>query len=245
MTSTSKSFQIIPAIDIIGGKAVRLSQGDFSKETIYSENPVELALQFENAGITRLHLVDLDGARLGKISNLRVLSDITRATNLIVDFGGGVKSEHDVHDVLDAGAKYVAVGSVAVKQPELFAGWLLKFPHDTFLPGADVRNGMLAISGWVEQTEIPIRDFLSMLSAQGISKYFCTDISKDGLLQGPSIKLYKSLITEFPNLELIASGGVSNISDLDELKQAGCSGVIIGKALYENKISLQQLKSFN
>jgi len=244
MTTNSKPFQIIPAIDLINGKAVRLSQGDFSKETIYSENPVELAHKFEDAGIKRLHLVDLDGARTGKITNLKVLNDISRATGLVIDFGGGVKSEHDVDDVLNAGATYVAVGSVAVKQPELFAGWLLKFPRDTFFPGADVRKGMLAISGWVEQTTVPIRDFLKTLAAQGITRYFCTDISKDGLLQGPATELYKSLSTEFPTLELIASGGVSDISDLDELKDSGCSGAIIGKALYENKISLDQLKSF-
>jgi phosphoribosylformimino-5-aminoimidazole carboxamide ribotide isomerase len=244
MKTPTNSFQLIPAIDIIGGKAVRLSQGDFSKETIYSENPVELAQRFEDSGIKRLHLVDLDGARLGKISNLNVLSAISRATNLIIDFGGGVKTEHDVDAVLNAGATYVAVGSVAVKQPELFSGWLLKFPNDTFLPGADVRNGMLAVSGWVEQTKLPIQDFLNTLLKQGIKRYFCTDISKDGLLQGPAIELYKTLLAEFPELELIASGGVSDFSDLVKLKEVGCSGVIIGKALYENKISLDQLKSF-
>jgi phosphoribosylformimino-5-aminoimidazole carboxamide ribotide isomerase len=244
MKTPTNSFQLIPAIDLIGGKAVRLSQGDFSKETIYSENPVALAQRFEDSGIKRLHLVDLDGARLGKISNLKVLADISRATNLIIDFGGGVKTEHDVDAVLNAGATYVAVGSVAVKQPELFAGWLLKFPNETFLPGADVRNGMLAVSGWVEQTKLPIQDFLNTLLKQGIKRYFCTDISKDGLLQGPAIELYKTLIAEFPDLELIASGGVSDFSDLVKLKEVGCSGVIIGKALYENKISLDQLKSF-
>jgi phosphoribosylformimino-5-aminoimidazole carboxamide ribotide isomerase len=244
MTASKHPFQLIPAIDLIGGKAVRLSQGDFSKETIYSENPVELAQRFEDSGIKRLHLVDLDGARLGKITNLKVLSDISRATNLVIDFGGGVKTEHDVDDVLNAGATYVAIGSVAVKQPELFAGWLLKFPNDTFLLGADVRNGLLAVSGWVEQTKLPIQDFLQTLIKQGIKRYFCTDISKDGLLQGPAFELYKTLIAGFPELELIASGGVSTFSDLVALKEMGCSGVIIGKALYENKISLEQLKSF-
>lgn len=237
-------IEIIPAIDLIDGKCVRLSQGDYTKKTIYSENPLEMALQFQGAGICRLHLVDLDGAKSGEIKNLKVLEKIAARTSLIIDFGGGVKSTKDFQTVLNTGAKYVAVGSVAVKQPLVFAEWLNVFGAEKILLGTDVKDNKLAVSAWQETTEVDIFEFLKEKSRQGIKKVFSTDISRDGMLKGPAVKLYQNLHEEFPELELIASGGISCVDDIYEVEKAGCSGVIVGKAIYEGKIALHELSKF-
>jgi len=237
-------IEIIPAIDLIDGKCVRLSQGDYSRKKIYNENPLEIAKMFEDSGIKRLHLVDLDGAKCGKITNLSVLETICSSTSLVVDFGGGVKTENDFVSVLSAGAQYVAVGSVAVKNPEMFLLWLHKFGAEKILLGTDVNNRKLAVSAWQEATEIDIFDFLKGKIKQGISSVFCTDIAKDGMLQGASTELYSEITQTFPGINLIASGGISSINDIYLVKNSGCSGVIIGKAIYENRIKLSDLKEF-
>ncbi len=235
-------IQIIPAIDIIDGKCVRLTQGDYAQKTIYNENPVEVAKQFEAIGITRLHLVDLDGAKKGEVVNLSVLENIASQTQLIIDFGGGIKTNSDIESVFNSGASLSTIGSIAVKDPELFYSWINKYGPDKILLGADVRDEKLAINGWLEKTEISIFDFIKQNMEKGITQLFCTDISKDGLLQGPSIELYKKTIETFPKLNFIASGGVSKIEDIYELERIGCMGVIVGKAIYENKISLEEIK---
>jgi phosphoribosylformimino-5-aminoimidazole carboxamide ribotide isomerase len=236
-----KTFEIIPAIDIIEGKCVRLQQGDYALKTIYNQDPLEVAKQFEAVGLKRLHLVDLDGARLGKPMNLKVLERIAENTGLIIDFGGGIKTEQQVQRIFDAGAAMVALGSVAVKAPELFEVLTKKYGAEKIFLGADVRNEQLALSGWKEQTEINIFDFLSSKIKMGITNVFCTDISKDGLLAGTSSELYKTMLSRFPDLNLVASGGVAGMDDVLELMNIGCSGVIIGKAIYEKKILLSDL----
>lgn len=234
-------IEIIPAIDLIDGKCVRLSQGDYTQKTIYNENPLEVAKQFQDAGVKRLHLVDLDGAKAGKITNLAVLEKIAANTNLMIDFGGGVKTVADFQSVLDAGAKYVAVGSVAVKQPKEFKKWIARFGTDKIFLGTDVKNNKLAVSAWQESTEVDIFDFLEEKSRQGIKRIFSTDISKDGMLTGPAIELYQKLHIKFPDFEIVASGGVSRIEDIPACEKAGCSGVIIGKAIYEGRITMTDL----
>ncbi|MBY0347123.1 MAG: 1-(5-phosphoribosyl)-5-[(5-phosphoribosylamino)methylideneamino]imidazole-4-carboxamide isomerase [Hydrotalea flava] len=238
-------MQIIPAIDIIDGKCVRLTEGDYDQKKIYNENPLEVAKMFEASGIQRLHLVDLDGAKMGKVSNWKVLETIATETGLIIDFGGGVKSTHDVQVVLESGAALVTVGSIAVKNKELFVEWLQQFGVTKFLLGADVKNGCIAIHGWMETTDLPVKDFMATYLALGVQQIFCTDVSKDGRMEGPSIELYTNLIESLPDLHLIASGGVSQLQDLVDLKAIGCSGAIVGKAIYENKISLNDLVHFN
>ncbi len=237
-------FEIIPAIDIIDGKCVRLTQGDYSQKKIYNENPVEVAKQFEEIGIERLHLVDLDGAKAGKLINQKVLENISKNTKLKVDFGGGIKTTEDVEKVFNAGAQIATIGSIAVKQPELFFAWVQKYGTDKILLGADVKGENIAVNGWLETTTLNILDFLRTNLEKGVKNVFCTDVSKDGLLQGPSTELYKKIIQSFPNMNLIASGGVSNINDVKQLREIGCSAVIIGKAIYESKISLPELESF-
>ena len=234
-------IEIIPAIDLIDGKCVRLSQGDYSQKTIYNENPLEVAKQFQDAGIKRLHVVDLDGAKAGKITNLPVLEKIASNTGLSIDFGGGVKTIGDFQSVLEAGAKYVAVGSVAVKQPKEFEKWLNTFGSDKIFLGTDVKNNKLAVSAWQESTEVDIFEFLKEKSRQGIKRVFSTDISKDGMLTGPAIGLYSKIHELFPDIQLVASGGVSQLEDIPACEKAGCSGVIIGKAIYEGRISLTDL----
>ncbi|MCF6243165.1 MAG: 1-(5-phosphoribosyl)-5-[(5-phosphoribosylamino)methylideneamino]imidazole-4-carboxamide isomerase [Bacteroidales bacterium] len=234
-------IEIIPAIDLIDGKCVRLSQGDYAQKTIYNENPLEVAKEFEAAGIRRLHLVDLDGAKAGQIKNLPVLEKIASQTSLIVDFGGGVKTTDNFQSVLDAGAQYVAVGSVAVKQPEVFKHWIETFSADKILLGTDVKEYKLAVAAWTETTGINIFDFLEEKIKQGISTVFSTDISRDGMLTGVAIDLYSEIHRRFPDLKLIASGGVSSVKDIYEAEKAGCSGIIIGKAIYEGKIQLKDL----
>jgi phosphoribosylformimino-5-aminoimidazole carboxamide ribotide isomerase len=234
-------IEIIPAIDLIEGKCVRLSQGDFAQKKIYRDNPLDVAKEFEQHGIKRLHLVDLDGAKNGKIVNLNILETIAKNTNLIIDFGGGIKTDDDIESVFDAGAKIAAIGSVAAKQPEIFVSWLEKYGSKKILLGADVRDKLLAINGWQTPTDFEIFDFLKSYIAKGVTQVFCTDISKDGILEGASNELYCEILLHFPNLDLIASGGVSKIEDVFELEKIGCSGVIIGKAIYEGKISLKEL----
>lgn len=237
-------MEIIPAIDIIDGKCVRLTHGDYSLKKIYNERPLEVAKEFENAGIKRLHLVDLDGAKAGAVKNWKVLETIAGKTSLIIDFGGGIKSENDVQVVFDSGAALATVGSIAVKNEEVFSDWLTAFGAGRFLLGADVRKEKITVSGWTEETEIWIYEFIEKYIGKGMKQIFCTDVSKDGALEGPSIELYKSIIEKFPELHFIASGGVSSIDDVYQLQQIGCKGVIIGKAIYEGRIQLFQLKSF-
>ncbi len=237
-------MQIIPAIDIIDGKCVRLSKGDYERKTIYNQNPVEVAKQFETAGIERLHLVDLDGAKAGQVLNLKVLENIAQATKLTIDFSGGISNQMILKDVWSAGATYAAIGSLAVKQPLVFDGWISAYGADKFIIGADVNNELLAIKGWTEQTDISVFDFVQQYVDKGITKIFCTDISKDGLLQGPSTILYKSMMERIPKMELIASGGVSSIEDLQQLAAIGCTAAIVGKAFYEGRISLDALSNF-
>jgi len=237
-------MEIIPAIDIIEGKCVRLTHGDYSQKKIYNENPLEVALQFEDAGINRLHLVDLDGAKNGAVKNWKVLENIAGKTSLLIDFGGGIKSEKDVQIVLDSGAQYATVGSIAVKEKETFADWIKKFGDASFIVGADVKGEKITINGWTKTTDVWIYDFLEENISNGIKQIFCTDVSKDGALEGPSVELYQNIIQKFPDLHFIASGGVSSIDDVHHLHDIGCKGVIIGKAIYENRITLQQLKSF-
>ncbi|MFL5788230.1 MAG: 1-(5-phosphoribosyl)-5-[(5-phosphoribosylamino)methylideneamino]imidazole-4-carboxamide isomerase [Flavisolibacter sp.] len=236
-------MEIIPAIDIIDGKCVRLTHGDYNQKKIYNENPLEVAFEFEDAGLSRLHLVDLDGAKTGNVKNWKVLETIAGKTSLIVDFGGGIKTQKDVDIVLDSGARFVTIGSLAVKDEELFTSWLKKYGPEKFLLGADVKDEKIAINGWASETDIRIFDFIENYLQKGIQKIFCTDIAKDGALQGPSLELYKNIMCKFPNLHFIASGGVSKMEDVHELEEIGCKGVIIGKAIYEGRIGLKELKT--
>lgn len=236
-------MQIIPAIDIIDGKCVRLTQGDYGQKTIYNENPLEVAKEFEGAGLSRLHLVDLDGAKAGAVKNWKVLEAIAGNTTLVIDFGGGIKKEDDVNLVFNAGAALATIGSLAVKNEALFVEWLQKFGANKFLLGADVKEEKIAVGGWLETTDIWIYDFIAKYEAHGVKQLFCTDVSKDGKLEGPSVELYKNIITKFPDLFFIASGGVSSLEDLEALEAIGCGGAIVGKAIYEGRIKLEQLKT--
>jgi phosphoribosylformimino-5-aminoimidazole carboxamide ribotide isomerase len=238
-------MEIIPAIDIIDGKCVRLTQGDYGQQKIYNERPLEVARQFEDAGLKRLHLVDLDGAKAGKVCNWKVLEAIAGKTSLVIDFGGGVKSEKDVGIITDSGAAFVTIGSMAVKDEETFLAWLKKYGPEKFLLGADVRDEKIAVHGWLEMTDIWIYDFIQKYAEQGIQQVFCTDVAKDGLLQGPSLELYKNIIEKFPSLHFIGSGGVSTMDDIYALQDINCKAVIIGKAIYEGRISLKELKKLN
>ncbi len=241
----SAAFEIIPAIDLIEGKCVRLSQGDYGRKTIYNENPLEVALQYEDAGLQRLHLVDLDGAKKGEVANFKVLEKIASRTQLTIDFGGGIKTTAALKNVFDAGAAMASIGSIALKDKELFYSWLIGFGAERFLLGADVKEEKIAVHGWLENTDVSVFDFIRENKSRGVNKVFCTDIAKDGLLQGPSLDLYKKLLKEIKDLQLIASGGVANAGDVEKIQESGCTGVIIGKAIYEGKISLQELSRFN
>ena len=236
---------IIPAIDIINGKCVRLTKGDYALQVVYNDNPLEVAKQFEAAGIKRLHMVDLDGAKAGSIANLHVLEAVASGTGLVIDFGGGVHSITDVSNVFNAGAAMVTIGSLAVKHPAILEEWLMEFGTQKFLIGADVLDGNIKISGWLEDGGINIFNFIGMMLGLGVTNIFCTDISKDGVLEGPSTELYKQIMAEHPEVNLVASGGVSNIEDVLLLKEIGCSGAIIGKAIYEGKITLEELVKIN
>lgn len=237
-------MEIIPAIDIIDGKCVRLTKGDFEKKIIYDDNPVEVAKRFEEVGIKRLHIVDLDGANWQPLKNLRTLENISNKTSMVIDFGGGIKTVNDVQAVFNAGAAMISIGSLAVKDPILFFQMINQFGPGKFLPGADVLNKKIKIHGWKEETGIDVFDFINGIISKGIRQIFCTDISKDGMMEGPSIELYKEILASFPSLNLIASGGISCFQDLIILKEIGCSGAIVGKAIYEEKVTLPQIEEF-
>lgn len=237
-------MKIIPAIDIIDGKCVRLTQGDYAKKTIYGVDPLEIAKQFEDAGLKHLHLVDLDGARSAGIVNWRILEKITEATQLDVDFGGGLKSTKDLEIAFSCGAKQLTIGSMAARFPTQFLEWCEIYGTSRIILGADVKNGMIAANGWIDSTDNQYLPFVTFFIEQGVRSVICTDISKDGMLAGVADLMYAELINKLPNIELIASGGVSQLSDLELVKNIGCKGVIIGKALYENKISLKELEAY-
>ena len=237
-------MEIIPAIDIIEGKCVRLTKGDYSQKKIYNENPLEVAQQFEDAGLKRLHLVDLDGAKAGDVKNWKVLEQLAGKTKLLIDFSGGISNKKSVSICFDSGATYAAVGSIAVKDETTLTAWLLDFGVTKFIIGADVKNEKLAIKGWTETTEVSVFDLVERYKLKGVRQFFCTDISKDGLLQGTGLELYKKIMNQHPSIDLIASGGVSSIDDLLQLREAGCTGAIVGKAIYENRIQLKDLKMF-
>lgn len=244
-------MRIIPAIDIIDGKCVRLTKGDYTTQKIYNEHPLEVAKQFEDHGIQYLHLVDLDGAKSKHIVNYKVLEQIATKTGLTIDFGGGLKSHEDVRIALENGASQITGGSIAVKEPETFKKWLITYGNNTVILGADAMNEKIAINGWQEESKQALIPFINQYINQGITYVICTDISKDGMLQGPSFDLYAKILGEFQSqatqkntIKLIASGGISRIEELPKLSQLGCEGTIIGKAIYENKISLQQLETY-
>jgi phosphoribosylformimino-5-aminoimidazole carboxamide ribotide isomerase len=234
-------MHIIPAIDIIDGKCVRLTQGDYSQKKVYNEDPLEVAKAFADAGITRLHLVDLDGARAKHIVNHKVLERIASKTNLHIDFGGGLKHDDDLRIAFECGARQITGGTVAVKDPDLFLSWLERFGPERIILGADVKNGKIAVSGWEEESQEELLPFLERYLAAGVRYAICTDVSKDGLLAGSARELYAEIRAEFPDLQLIASGGVTAIEEVEELREIGCFGAIIGKAIYEGRISLKDL----
>lgn len=238
-------MEIIPAIDIIDGKCVRLTEGDYANKTVYAASPLEMAKQYEGLGFKRLHLVDLDGAKAGKVTNWKTVEDIAAHTQLIIDFGGGVKTPAEVERIIDLGVHFVTIGSIAAKSPEEFKSWLTTFGTDKFFLGADVRDNKIMTGGWLDATEIDVMDFVKDYMHLGVNHFFCTDISKDGKLMGPSIDLYRTMIEFLPGLHLVASGGVSSMEDLNLLKSIGCKGAIVGKAIYEGKIDLKVLSSFN
>ena len=237
-------IEIIPAIDLIDGKCVRLSQGDYNKKTVYNENPLEIAKMFVDAGIRRLHLVDLDGAKAHHIVNQKVLEIIATKTNLIIDFGGGLKSDEDLRIAFESGAQMITGGSIAVRNPEIFIAWIEKFGAEKIILGADVNDEKIAVGGWLESTDIELMPFIQNYMQKGISKVICTDISKDGMLAGTSLDLYKKMLQIEPEMYLIASGGVSSIADIELLEQANIPAVITGKAIYEGKFSLDELGRF-
>lgn len=240
----NKMIELIPAIDIIDGKCVRLSQGKYDSKKVYSENPVEVAKQFEDHGIRRLHVVDLDGAASHHIVNYRVLDQIASRTSLIIDFGGGIKSDEDLIIAFENGAEMVTIGSLAVKQPDLFLKWLDKYGAEKIILGADVKDKKIAVNGWKDETTQELFPFLNDYISKGVEKVICTDISKDGMLEGPAIELYKEIMEQHTNLYLIASGGVSCIDDIIALHESHIPAVIFGKALYEGKINLKDLLRF-
>ena len=231
----------IPAIDLIEGKCVRLTQGDYATSHVYAEDPVDMARRFEDMGFTRLHLVDLDGAKSRHVVNDHVLKAITRATKLIVDFGGGVKTDDDMSRVLDAGAEMVTCGSIAVTQPDTVLGWMERYGAEHLILGADVKDGKISINGWLEDSAYELMPFLQRYLDAGMMHVLCTDISRDGMLQGPATVLYGSIMKAFPHCRLIASGGVSCIEDILQLDKAGVPAVVFGKAIYEGKINMKEL----
>lgn len=237
-------IELIPAIDIIGGKCVRLSQGKYESKKVYNENPVEVAREFEANGIRRLHVVDLDGAASHHIVNYRVLEQIASRTSLVIDFGGGVKNEEDLLIALNSGARMITVGSLAVKNPALFMDWLDKYGEERIILGADVKDGKVAINGWKDETARELFPFLDEYIREGVEKVICTDISRDGMLEGPATALYSEILAQHPGLHLIASGGVSNIDDIAALEEACIPAVIFGKAIYEKRILLKDLSRF-
>jgi len=237
-------MEIVPAIDLIDGKCVRLSQGDYGRRKVYSDSPLEVAKSFEAAGIRRLHLVDLDGAKAQHIVHHRILEQITSHTSLIVDFGGGLKTDEDLRIAFESGAQMVTGGSIAVKSPEAFENWINTYGPERIILGADVSEGKIAVSGWTERSELDLWSFLENYVQKGINKVICTDISRDGMLRGPALELYTQILAKYPELHLIASGGVSSLKDLDDLKAAGLPAAILGKAIYEGRIQLKYLSKY-
>lgn len=236
-------IELIPAIDLIEGKCVRLTKGDYNQKTVYNDDPVEVARQFEQMGFNRLHVVDLDGAKSRHIVNDHVLRTITEQTRLVVDFGGGIKTQADIEKAFSAGAAMVTVGSIAVTQPQLFGDWLSRYGADRMILGADVRNGMISINGWKEDSTQELLPFLKHYVEQGVKNVLCTEISKDGTLAGPAIELYRQVMAAYPQLHLIASGGVSSTDDIFALEHAGIPAVVFGKAFYEGRIDVEKLKN--
>ena len=236
-------IQVIPAIDIMDGKCVRLKQGDFNTKTTYRDNPLEVAQEFEALGAKRLHLVDLDGAKAKRVINYKTLESICANTDLVVDFGGGIQQTEDLEKVFGAGAKMVTCGSIAVKQKKIFEGWVSKYGAEKFILAADVKNKMIAVHGWQETSELSIFDFIEQYTSIGIKQVLCTDISKDGMLSGSAVDLYTEIMGQFPQLNLIASGGISNAQDIKDLDDAHIFGVVVGKAIYEGKISPEELSN--
>lgn len=237
-------IEIIPAIDIIDGKCVRLTKGDYDTKKVYNEDPVEVAKMFESYGIKRLHTVDLDGAKSQHVVNWKTIERIADHTSLVIDFGGGIKSHEDIDIAFASGATLVTLGSVAVKQPDLFTEWLEKYGSQKVILGADVKNGLISINGWKEEGDDTLMPFLHKYVEKGVENVLCTDISKDGMLQGPATELYKDIMKEFPEMHLIASGGVSGIEDIDALNEAGIPAVVFGKAIYEGKIKMEELAKY-
>ena len=237
-------MRIIPAIDIIEGKCVRLSKGDYDTKKIYNENPLEVAKSFEAHGIQFLHLVDLDGAKSSRIVNYKVLEQIASKTNLKIDFGGGLKSDSDLKIAFESGANQITGGSIAIKQPEVFKSWIQQYGTDKIILGADAMNEKIAISGWLEESNEDVIPFIQNYQKEGIQYVICTDISKDGMLEGPSFELYQRILEQTKDLKLIASGGISTFDELPKLAKLGCEGTIIGKAIYEGRITLKQLENY-
>lgn len=239
-----KKIRIIPAIDIIDGKCVRLSKGNFKTKIIYNDNPLDVAKSFEDHGIEYLHLVDLDGAKSSRIINYKVLEEIATKTTLKIDFGGGLKSDEDLKIAFECGANQITGGSIAAKKPNVFLSWIEKFGTDKIILGADVNNEKIAISGWLEESQEDLIPFIQNYKSLGIQYVICTDINKDGMLEGPSFDLYRKIISQTNDLKLIASGGISEFDEIPKLAELGCEGVIIGKAIYEDRISLKQLENY-
>ena len=240
----TQKIEIIPAIDIIDAKCVRLSQGDYNQKTVYNENPLEVAKMFEAAGVKRLHLVDLDGAKAKHIVNYKVLETIASKTKLVIDFGGGLKSDEDLKIAFESGAQMITGGSIAVKEKETFLHWLETYGPEKIILGADAKDGNIAVSGWLETTELPVIEFIAEFRKKGISKVISTDISRDGMLSGPAFELYREIMDTLPGLEIIASGGIASFDDILKLDEMKVPGVITGKAIYENRISLKDIEKF-
>lgn len=234
-------MRILPAIDIIDGKCVRLTQGDYQQKKIYNENPTGVARQFEEAGLKYLHLVDLDGAKAGKVVNWDVVESVCRTTSLTVDFGGGIKTDEEIERLLSLGVKQVNVGSIAVKEKEEVFRWITKFGADKIILSADVKNEEIAIHGWQSNSGLNLFDLVQEYSERGIEYVTCTDIATDGMLKGPNVELYRKLLKKFPSLRIVASGGVSSLDDLLQLKQSGVDGAIVGKAIYEQRVQITDL----
>lgn len=240
----TKKIEIVPAIDIIDGKCVRLSQGDYERKTVYNEDPLEVARMFEDAGIRRLHLVDLDGARANHIINYKVLEQIATKTDLVIDFGGGLKSDNDLEIAFNSGADMVTGGSIAVKEPETFLRWLEKYGSEKIILGADAKEGKIAVSGWTETTELTVIEFIAGFHTKGVYRVISTDIARDGMLSGPAFNLYTEIMETLPDVEVTASGGIASMSDIHKLAEMGVPAVITGKAIYEGKISLEEIEGY-
>ena len=237
-------IELIQAIDVIDGKCVRLSQGDYQSKKVYNENPVEVAKMFEAHGIHRLHVVDLDGAASKLVVNYKVLEALAGQTSLVIDFGGGIKSDEDLHIAFESGAQMVTLGSIAVKEPDTFNRWMEVYGSERIILGADAKDGKIAVNGWLECSRLELMPFLDDYIKKGVIKLLCTDISRDGMLNGPSLELYKQIMEAHPDMHLIDSGGISGMNDIEALNEAGIPAVVFGKAFYEGRITLQDLKAF-